>query len=78
MLRQTAHNAADKNAGQVLHLHLRELPGMGLAVTQAVTMGTEFFEQLRTEHDIAIFATLATLDTNHHALAIDVSDFQVC
>ena len=46
--------------------------------TQAVTMCTEFFEQLHTEHDIAIFATLATLDTNHHALAIDVSDFQVC
>src|ERR1700687_1432752 len=46
--------------------------------TQTVTMGTEFFEQFRAEHDIAIFATLATLDTNHHALAIDVSDFQAC
>ena len=41
-------------------------------------MGTKFFEKLWTKHDIAIFATLATLNTNDHALAIDVADFQVC
>jgi|SRR5580658_2881506 len=45
---------------------------------QAAAMGTEFFEQLGTEHDIAIFASLTTLDTNHHALAVDVAGFQVC
>jgi len=30
------------------------------------------------EHHIAISASLATLNVNHHALAVDVSDFQVC
>jgi len=41
-------------------------------------MGTKFFKKLWTEHDIAIFATLATYNTNDHALAIDVADFQMC
>src|SRR6266436_660543 len=44
---------------------------------QAAAMCTEFFEQLGTEHDIAIFAPLTTLDTDHHALTIDVADFQM-
>jgi len=30
------------------------------------------------EHHIPVFASLATLDVNDHAFAIDVTDFQVC
>src|ERR1700722_6961678 len=52
-------------------------PGAGFS-SQAVPMSTEFFEQLRAEHDIAISASLAALDMNHHAFAVDVADFQVC
>ena len=36
----------------------------------------EFLEQFRAEHDIAVLAALAALDVNHHALAVDVADFQ--
>jgi len=30
------------------------------------------------EHHISVSASLATLDVNHHPLAVDVADFQVC
>ena len=33
-------------------------------------------EQLGTEHDIEIFAALAAADVHHHALTVDVVDFQ--
>src|ERR1019366_414425 len=39
-------------------------------------MCTEFFQQLGTEQHIAISAPLAALYMNHHALAVDVADFQ--
>src|SRR3984893_1403468 len=38
----------------------------------------QFLEQFWTEHHIAISASLAALNVNHHALAVDVTDFQVC
>src|SRR3984893_17896154 len=51
-------------------------PGAGLS-PQTVPMSTKFHEQLCAEHDITISASLAALNVNHHALAIDVADFQV-
>src|SRR6202162_1510868 len=39
---------------------------------------TQYLEQFWAEHHIPVFASLAALDVNHHALAIDVADFQVC
>jgi hypothetical protein len=39
---------------------------------------TQYLEQFWAEHHISVFASLAALDVNHHALAIDVADFQVC
>src|SRR6266849_9509055 len=44
---------------------------------QAVPMCVEFFEEHGTEHDIAIFASLAALDVNHHALVVDITDLQM-
>src|ERR1700746_2267406 len=38
----------------------------------------QFFEQLGAEHEIAVFAALSCADMNHHALAVDIVDFQVC
>src|SRR6201984_1042144 len=38
----------------------------------------QFFEQLGAEHDIAVFATLSSADMDHHALAVDIADLQVC
>src|ERR1700693_654258 len=38
----------------------------------------QFFEQLGAEHDIAVFAALSYPDMNHHALAVDIVDLQVC
>src|ERR1700692_27292 len=34
------------------------------------------FEQLRREHYVAILATLALLDAQHHARAVDVGDLE--
>src|ERR1700722_7997431 len=39
---------------------------------------TQLLEQFGTEHHIAVFASLATPDMNHHTLAIDVAHFEVC
>ena len=38
----------------------------------------QFFEQLGAEQDIAVFAALSSADMNHHALAVDIADLQVC
>src|SRR5579863_1031813 len=38
--------------------------------------GSEFLQQLRTEHDISIFAALAALHVNDHPLTVDVADLQ--
>src|SRR5579864_4879364 len=37
---------------------------------------SEFLQQLRTKHDISIFAALAALHVNDHPLTIDVADLQ--
>src|SRR5215468_3988804 len=37
----------------------------------------QFFEQLRAEQDVAVFATLPSANMNDHALAVDVADLQV-
>jgi hypothetical protein len=39
-------------------------------------MGAEFIEQNGTEHHVAVFATFAALDVNHHPLAINVATLQ--
>src|ERR1035438_8573938 len=53
----------------------RKQPHAGFSV-QPMPMSTEFFQQLWTKQHIAISAPLAALDMNHHALAVDVADFQ--
>src|SRR5450755_3732716 len=52
-------------------------PKAGLS-WQAAPMLAQFLEQFWAEHHIAICASLAALNVNHHALAVDVADFQVC
>ena len=44
---------------------------------QAAPVLAQLFEQLGAEHHISIYASLATLNVNHHPLAVDVADFQV-
>ena len=46
--------------------------------TQPKPVLAQFFEQPGAEHDIAVFAALSCADMNHHALAVDIVDFQVC
>ena len=53
----------------------RKQPYAGFS-PQPMPMCTEFFQQLGTEQHIAISAPLAALYMNHHALAVDVVDFQ--
>ena len=53
-----------------------EEPDSGFS-PQAVPVSAEFREQLGAEHDVAVLASLATLDVYDHALGIDVADFQV-
>jgi len=45
---------------------------------QPMTVLAQLFEQLGAEHDIAVFAALSSADMNHHALAVDIADLQVC
>ena len=51
-------------------------PYAGLS-RQAAPVLAQFLEQFWAEHHIAISASLAALNVNHHALAVDVADFQV-
>src|SRR5215471_11558953 len=44
---------------------------------QPLPVLAQFVEQLGAEHHVAIFASLATPYVNHHALAVDVCNFQV-
>ena len=45
---------------------------------QAAPVLAQFLEQFWAEHHISVSASLAALNVNHHALAVDVADFQVC
>jgi len=39
-------------------------------------VSSKFFEQLGAEQHIAVFAAFAALEVNHHALTVDVANFQ--
>jgi hypothetical protein len=41
---------------------------------QPLPVRAEFFEQDGAEHHVAVLATLAALDVENHALAIDIAD----
>ena len=45
-------------------------------LSQSPPVGAEFIKQNGTEHHVAILATLAALDVDHHTPAIDVADLQ--
>src|SRR6266404_942193 len=45
---------------------------------QAAPVLAQFFQQFWAEHHISVHASLAALNVNHHPLAVDVTDFQVC
>src|SRR5258707_12144818 len=49
-------------------------PYAGLS-RQAAPVPAQFFQKFRAEHHIAISASLAPLNVNHHPLAVDVADF---
>jgi hypothetical protein len=38
---------------------------------------SQFGQQVRAEHNIAIFASLASLNMDHHALTVDIGDLEV-
>src|ERR1019366_1676119 len=44
---------------------------------ETAPVSAQLFEQLRAEHYIAVLASLALPDVNHHPLAVDVADLQV-
>jgi len=52
-------------------------PFAGLS-RQAAPVLAQFFQQFWAEHHISVNASLAALNVNHHPLAVDVTDFQVC
>lgn len=39
-------------------------------------VSSEFVEQLWAEKHIPVFAAFAAVDVNHHALTVDIADFQ--
>ncbi|MGA8304420.1 MAG: hypothetical protein WB723_01995 [Candidatus Acidiferrales bacterium] len=52
-------------------------PCAGLS-RQTAPVLAQFFQQFWAKHHISVNASLAALNVNHHALAVDVADFQVC
>src|ERR1035437_4498725 len=44
---------------------------------ESAPVSAQRIEQLRAEHYIAVLASLALPDVNHHPLAVDVADLQV-
>ena len=50
---------------------------LGRLASQSKPIAAEFVEQLLAKHDIAIPVTLAAVDVNHHAAAVDVADLQM-
>src|SRR5262245_66309268 len=45
-------------------------------VLQAAPVLAERFEEFGTEHDIAVLATLAAENVDHHAVGVDVGDLE--
>src|ERR1700675_2746962 len=50
-------------------------PCAGLS-RQAAPVLAQFFQQFWAEHHISVNASLATLNVNHHPLAVDIADLQ--
>ena len=51
-------------------------PSLGFAAQTTIVL-SQFGQQVRAEHNIAIFASLAALNMDHHALAVDIADLEV-
>ncbi len=49
---------------------------VGRLAPEAAPVNTQFFEQLRAEHDIPVFAALAFPDMDDHPLAVNIADLQ--
>ena len=61
------------SADMVADLIAREEPSLGSIHSPPVAQD---LQQLRRKHDIAIDASFALLDSDHHSFAIDIGDFQ--
>jgi hypothetical protein len=46
-------------------------------VPELAPIDAQSIEEVRAEHDVAVFATFASSDANDHALAVDISGLQV-
>jgi hypothetical protein len=53
-----------------------EQPGLWFTAETAKVL-PQFGQQVRAEHNIAIFASLASLNMDHHALTVDIGDLEV-
>jgi hypothetical protein len=67
---------ADGIPGGGMPAAAREEP-FGRFPAQSAKVLPEFFEQMRAEHYVAVFAPLAAAHVDHHALAVDIADLQI-
>ncbi len=51
---------------------------LGRLATKSTPVIAKCIEQSLTQHHIAIAVPLTTMDVNHHPLAVDVTDLQMC
>src|SRR5260370_7804043 len=72
-MRLLAHRFYSVPADVALHSITREEPPFWLAHSPPVAQD---FEELRGEHDIAIFGTFTLLDSDEHSLTVDIGDLQ--
>ncbi len=72
---------ARRAAGGVQHLNI-DRPALVPAGEQPLRrsrqppVGAQDAQQLRRQHDIAVFAALAVLDPDYHPAAVDIADFE--
>ena len=60
---------------RVVAVVARKEPDPG-SLPYAAPVLTKLLEQRKTKHHVPVFAPLAALDVNHHALAVDVAELQ--
>jgi pimeloyl-ACP methyl ester carboxylesterase len=87
IMRHVATNVQEEVVAGSGHWLMEERPTYTVALIRKFLDGpppvaqpvlTQYLEQFWAEHHIPVFASFAALNVNHHALAIDVADFQVC
>src|SRR5271169_3358840 len=51
---------------------------LGRLAFEPAPVSAQRFQKLRAQHDVAVQASLASPDMDHHALTVNIADLQMC